>query len=160
MHYLYVFKNEKLTRGLVIFSVVMPRRGAEVAWFYRSYLMSVVISSNKTLFSFPRSVSIFIFWWWQGPWEQSEKQPEPINSFILTLGSWEGELVLRLLPLKWFLFTSALSSEWFGYDPDWDQEDLPEDRRQTASRELRPREISLYYLTGVFPVKENIEIIW
>ena len=111
--------------------------------------MSAVISSNKTLFYFPSSVSIFIFWWWQGPWEQSEKQQEPINSFILTLGSWEGELVLRLLPLKWFLFISALSSEWFGHDPDSDQEHLPEDRSRTELRELRSREISLIPHGGI-----------
>ena len=66
------------------------------------YCFSINIFSNQNVFICP----YFWLWQWQYPWEQSEKQQEPINSFILTLGR-EGRELFRLLPLKWFLFFSS-----------------------------------------------------
>ena len=95
-------------------------------------------------FSISRVLSVFLFSDGDRVLESNQKNSknQSIHLFWL-LGAGRGELVLRLLPLKWFLFISALSSEWFGHDPDSDQDHLPEDRRRTELRELRSREISL-----------------
>ena len=95
-------------------------------------------------FSISQVLSVFLFSDGDRVLESNQKNSknQSIHLFWL-LGAGRGELVLRLLPLKWFLFISALSSEWFGHDPDSDQDHLPEDRRRTELRELRSREISL-----------------
>ena len=101
-------------------------------------------------FSISRVLSVFLFSDGDRVLESNQKNSknQSIHLFWL-LGAGRGELVLRLLPLKWFLFISALSSEWFGHDPDSDQEHLPEDRSRTELRELRSREISLIPHGGI-----------
>ena len=97
----------KFERGLVILEVRRLSDRGCVVIDSECFKLVVIFFQSICFYLSPvsSSVSILYFWWWQQTWEQSEKQQEPINSFISTLGRREGGS-FRLLPLKWFLFIS------------------------------------------------------